>query len=149
MQPKVIYRLCIAIGINFLVCSCTKKRVDYTLKGEFRYINNLPDTIQVKIRNGYFKAMDAYTILPYSVLVLNTDGDHPRKTAVPGDYRPAIGGDTTTIRFNDTLCYSEYHFSGNTLQHIGSYTYDVRGDRDYLFYFTIDSALVKRAGKCQ
>ncbi len=148
MQLKVIYRLCILFGISLLTFSCSKKRVDYTLDGEFRYINNLPDTVHIRIRNGLYKTTDAYTILPYTVLALNTSGDHNRKTAEPNAYRPAISGDTTTLYFNDTLCYSEYHYSGNTLQNIESYSYDRRGDRDYLFYFTIDSALVKRAGRC-
>ncbi len=149
MQAKAIYRLCIIIGISAIVHSCGKKRVDYTLKGEFRYFNNLADTVHVKIRNGYFKAMDSYVILPYTALVLNTSGDYHQKKAGPDIYRPAIGGDTTTLYFNDTLCYSEYFYGGNTLHNIESYTYDGRGDRDYVFYFTIDSALVKRAGRCQ
>lgn len=151
MQPKAIYRLCILIGISIIAhsCSCSKKRIDYTLRGEFRYTNNLTDTVHVKIRNGYFKTMDAYTILPHAVLVLNTSGDYHQKKAGPDAYRPAIGGDTTTLYFNDTLCYSEYFYSGNTLHNIGSYSYNQHGDRDYVFYFTIDSALVKRAVKCK
>lgn len=148
MQPKVTYRLYLIFGISLIAFSCIKKRIDYTLEGEFRYINNLPDTVRVRIRNGLYKTTDAYTILPYTVLTLNTSGDYNRKTAEPKAYRPAIGGDTTTLYFSDTLCYSEYHDSGNTLQNIESYSYDRRGDRDYLFYFTIDSTLVKRAGKC-
>jgi hypothetical protein len=149
MQAKAMYRLCIIIGISIIAYSCSKKRVEYILKGEFRYTNNLADTVHVKIRNGYFKAMDVYEILPYTALVLNTSGDYHQKKAEPDVYRPAIGGDTTTLYFNDTLCYSEYFYSGNTLHNIGSYAYDRRGDRDYVFYFTIDSALVKRAVKCR
>lgn len=149
MQQKAIYQLCLVIGISLLATSCLKKRTDYVLEGEFRYVNQLADTVQVRIRNGYYKDFDAYTILPHSVLSLKTSSEYSRQKAEPEAYRPAIGGDTTTFIFNDTLCYSEYHYSGNNLHNIARYTYDRHGDRDYLFYFIIDSALVKQARRCR
>lgn len=130
-----------------LLISCGKTTVDYHVKGEFVYYNRLSVPVQVRIRAGLNKAKEDHTIAPGASLSLYTDG-MGSKVADPKGYVPGIVGDTTVIQFNDTLCYGEYNSRGPILHSINSYTYEKRGDADYVFYFDIDSNLVKKARRC-
>jgi hypothetical protein len=108
------------------------------------------DSVKIKIFGRINGAiLDEFIVAPKDSIILTTDGDTHEKVAYPEYYLPAISGDTTKIVFDDTLCYVEYNRKGAILQNIKSYTYTKRGDRDYVFYFTIDSTLLKLATKCQ
>lgn len=151
MQQNQIWMPFLTIGISsLLIASCGKTITDYRVKGEFRYINYLNDTVTIKIYGRINGAtFDEFKIAPKDSVMLTTDGETIEKTASPENYLPAISGDTTKLVFDDTLCYVEYNRKGAILQNIKSYTYTKRGDRDYVFYYSIDSSLLKLATKCK
>lgn len=149
MQQRLIWMLFTISGINLLLPSCGKKSVEYRVKGEFRYGNNTSREIRIVIRGAMNGApLREYSLPAGDTLTLFTDGETHSKTASPQDYRPAISGDTTTVLWDDTLCYSEYNHTGPLLQHIDAYTAQRRGDRDYLFYYIIGNDLLGAAVKC-
>ncbi|MBZ0099538.1 MAG: hypothetical protein K8F30_10655 [Taibaiella sp.] len=130
-------------------CSCGKTRRSYKVSGEFRYYNRLDDTIRVVIKLGLNKAFESYIVPAGDSVVITTVGETDLEGPVdPKGYAPGILADTTSVIFNDTLCYNEYHKSGTMLHDIDSYTYLKRGDKDYLFFFNIDSNLYRMAGAC-
>jgi hypothetical protein len=139
----VLLLLLIAIG-----SSCGKTRKSYVVKGEFRYYNKMDDTIQVLLYHGLNTVFQSIYVSPHDSLVLHTDGEDYKTVADPMGYRPGISADTTTIVFNDTLCYSEYHHNGPILHNISSYTYEKRGERDYVFFYDIDTSLLSLAVRC-
>lgn len=139
--------LLLLMSLSFFSCRTIKS---YAVRGEFRYYNRIDDTIRVYLKQGLNKAFEYHIVPGKDSLVLFTTGETDmEKPADPKGYLPAICSDTTTIRFNDSLCYSEYNKTGSLLHNISSYSYYRKGDRDYLFYFNIDSTLLKRANKCQ
>ncbi|MCD6010959.1 MAG: hypothetical protein K0Q79_821 [Flavipsychrobacter sp.] len=117
------------------------------MKGEFRYYNRTVNTIRVSLVLGMEKAYASYTLAPGDSFVINTSGIG-EKVADPEKYVPGIASDTTTIRFNDTLCYSEYMKKGPVLHNNATHTYLKRGDNDYIFYFNIDTILYNLATRC-
>lgn len=136
-------------GINLLLPSCSKKSVEYRVKGEFRYGNNTSREVRIIIRGAMNGApFREYSVSAGDTLTLFTEGETHQQTASPQEYRPAISGDTTTVIWDDTLCYSEYNHTGPTLQNINAYTAQRRGDRDYLFYYSIGNNLLNAATKC-
>ena len=150
MQQNQTYIHFLTIGISsLLIASCGKSITDYRVKGEFNYTNNLDKAVRIYISgNGNNENIDSIILLPKGQIKLTTDGETIEKVASPENYLPAMSGDTTKIVFDDTLCYAEYNRKGAILQNIKSYTYTKRGDRDYVFYYTIDSNLQKMAKKC-
>jgi hypothetical protein len=149
MQQKAIYQVCLAIGISLMSFTCAKTTIDYNVLGEFQYKNNMNKPITLKIINGYHAAFAQHIIQPNDVLILKTSENSHNKQANPLYFKPGASGDTTTVFFNDTLCYSEYHYNGLLLQNINTYTYEKRGDRDYIFRFNIDSTLFNLAVTCK
>lgn len=151
MQQNQTWIHFLTIGISgLLIASCGKTTTDYRVKGEFNYTNNLDKAVRIYIiGNGNNENIDSIFLPPKGQIKLTTDGDTYEKTASPENYLPAISGDTTKIVFDDTLCYVEYNRKGAILQNIKSYTYTKRGDRDYVFYYSIDSSLLKLATKCK
>jgi hypothetical protein len=143
---KIILTITFLSLCLFLV-SC-RTRVDHSMKGEFRYYNRTSNTIDVSLKGGIIKAFDAYTIASGDSFVLFTSDIGP-EVVDPKDYRPGILADTTTIMFNDTLCYSEYDKAGNILHNIDRYTYVKKGNNYYIFFFSIDSNLFKLAKSCR
>jgi hypothetical protein len=137
-----------ALSAILLMISCGKQHTSYVVKGEFRYYNLLTETVDIYIKDGYNGVVDSYEVKPNDSLVLFTSGESDRTVAEAKGYRPAISGDTTRLIFNDSLCYEEHHFEGQVIQNIASYNSLKRGDRDYLFFFNIDSSLLKLAAKC-
>lgn len=129
-------------GINLLLSSCGKTTVEYRVKGEFRYSNGTTRTARIIVRGTMEGApLKEYQLPPGDTLTLYTEGETHKQTAAPQNYRPAVSGDTTTLVWSDTLCYSEYGHNGPVLQNINAYTAQKRGDRDYVFYYPIDNLL--------
>lgn len=132
-----------------VACSCGKTRKTYRVDGEFRYYNRLAGPVTVEIRAGLNKAFESHVLQPGDSMVLTTvgetDADEP---AQPKSYAPGITADTAAIRFGDSFCYVEYR-SGPVLHNINSYTYQQRGDRDYVFFLDIDSNLLNMARPCE
>lgn len=142
------YTYPILFTIALLAASCGKTRIDYSNKGEFRYYNRTAGPIAITIRHGIERGpFEYHTIAVGDSLILLTNTIGP-KVADPTKYTPGITADTTTIEFNDTLCYSEYDYHGPVLHNISTHTFKKRGDADYIFYFTIDSSLQNKAKKC-
>jgi hypothetical protein len=149
MQQKTIWKHFLIFGFSGCFFSCGKTITEYVVKGEFYYINITNQVVKVRIVDGFDKALSNYSILPNDSLILTTSGDTHSKTSDPSGYKPGISGDTTTLIFKDSLCYSEYHFTGPILQNIDSYSYQKRGDRDYVFFFKIDTSLLNKTTRCQ
>ena len=139
--------LLIVAGIS---CSCGKTRRSYKVSGEFRYYNQFGNTVRITVRSGLTKALETYAVAVGDSLVLSTTGETDQKNEEvnPQGYAPALLADTTTVRFNDSVCYNEYNKNGAVLHNIASYTYRKRADKDYIFFFTIDSSLYKQGGTC-
>lgn len=152
MQQKPIWMpfLIIGISITLLISSCGKTTKNHRVQGEFNYTNNLDRAISIFISgNVNNENIDTIFLMPKGKIKLTTDGETHEKYTEPEYYLPAISGDTTKIVIHDTLCYAEYNRNGAVLQNIQSYTYTKRGDRDYVFYYSFDSSLLKLASKCK
>ena len=148
MDLKSTWKLFLTIAFSIMMISCHKPEKEYLVIGEFRYLNATDEIVSIKIVYGFNQVLPFYSILPHDTLIITTSGETGSKLADPLDYRPGISGDTTTIVFRDTLCYREYHQAGPILQNIKSYSWQKRSDRDYVFFFKIDSSLLNKATKC-
>lgn len=138
--------------VTILLCiiaySCSTRK-HYAVKGEFRYLNALQQPVTIRLHQGMNQRYATYNIQPGETVAISTMGDtYLNEPADPQSYVPALIADTTVLQLNDTLCYTEYKGSGQILHNINSYTHERRGDKDYIFYFTIDSTINNLGTKC-
>lgn len=141
--------LCLIAGINLLSISCGKTTKDNYAKGNFYYTNNFSKDITIRVVNISGQSVKTYKILSKQTFMTFSGGITSDKEANPLAFKPAIGGDTTTIFLTDSLCYSEYYRSGPILNNISSYRIEKVSALEYNFYYTIDSSLLILATKCK
>ncbi len=145
------WNLCLALlTIGYIAQSCGKTRSSYIVRGEFNYINKTDKNLQILFYgpNSDVGVAEKHNIEPNDTLKLATQGETDFLTADPEGYLPAVSGDTTILIVYDTLCYSEYFHKGSKLQNIRSYNYVKIADREYKFYYTLDTAITNLATKC-
>lgn len=145
------WNICIGLlAIGSIAQSCGKTRTSYIVRGEFNYINKTDKNLQIVFYGPNTDAgvAEKHSIKPNDTLKLATRGETDFLTADPDGYLPAVSGDTTILIVSDTLCYHEYFHKGNNLQNIRSYNYRKIADREYKFYYTLDTPLTDLATKC-
>src|SRR4051812_46895779 len=106
MQLKATWVIYMITGISVLLFSCKKKTVDAPVRGEFNYINNQADTVDIYRKTYSDGPVQTYHINPGDTLKLyvNSDGAPAMK---PEDYPPGLQSDSLGVVMYDTLCYVE------------------------------------------